>query len=298
LRTTPEDFIVEELPGFERPAPASTCCSPSRSAAMNTGFAAKHIAQWAGVGEVAIGYAGMKDRHAVTRQRFSVHLPKKVAPDLSTLDFAQGEETPHRLEHTWHAKKLPRGALAGNRFVLTLRGVERRNARPSRSACRRSRNAGVPNYFGEQRFGREGDNVANARACSRPPRATRAAHDADFGRTFGAVQPRARATRAWRQLGSSARREVWMLDGSRSVVRVRALRGCARAAARIVRHPPDGPVWGRGELRTSGEAARLEADVLSDEEALAIRAGLEAEGSEAGAPRAAPEAGRPGVDVA
>ena len=52
---------------------------------MNTAFAAKRIAQWAGVGEMAIGYAGMKDRHAVTRQRFSVHLPKRIAPDLAAL---------------------------------------------------------------------------------------------------------------------------------------------------------------------------------------------------------------------
>ena len=52
---------------------------------MNTAFAAKTIAQWAGVAESAIGYAGLKDRHAVTRQRFSVWIPKKVAPDIALL---------------------------------------------------------------------------------------------------------------------------------------------------------------------------------------------------------------------
>ncbi len=79
---------------------------------MNTAFAARRIAEWAGVGESAIGYAGLKDRHAVTRQRFSVWLPKKVAPDIAAL---QSDEL-RVLDHAWHSRKLPRGALAGNHF--------------------------------------------------------------------------------------------------------------------------------------------------------------------------------------
>src|SRR3546814_7553705 len=87
---------------------------------MNTAFAAKLLAQWAGVGEQAIGYAGLKDRHAVTRQRFSVHLPGRPAPDIDALQV----DGLRVLDHAWHAKKLPRGALAGNRFRLVLRGVQ------------------------------------------------------------------------------------------------------------------------------------------------------------------------------
>ena len=64
MRTTPEDFIVEELPGFEPSGAGEHLLLTVEKRGMNTGFAAKHIAQWAGVGEVAIGYAGMKDRHA------------------------------------------------------------------------------------------------------------------------------------------------------------------------------------------------------------------------------------------
>src|SRR3546814_5894171 len=79
---------------------------------MNTAFAAKLLAQWAGVGEQAIGYAGLKDRHAVTRQRFSVHLPGRPAPDIDALQV----DGLRVLDHAWHAKKLPRGALAGNRL--------------------------------------------------------------------------------------------------------------------------------------------------------------------------------------
>src|SRR3546814_6296531 len=88
---------------------------------MTTACAAKLRAQGAGVGEQAIGYAGLKDRHAVTRQRFSVHLPGRPAPDIDALQV----DGLRVLDPAWHAKKLPRGALAGNRFRLVLRGVQR-----------------------------------------------------------------------------------------------------------------------------------------------------------------------------
>ena len=87
---------------------------------MNTAFAAQRIATWAGVAEMAIGYAGMKDRHAVTRQRFSVHLPGRESPDLAMLV----SEDLKVLDASRHSRKLNRGALRGNRFVLRLREVE------------------------------------------------------------------------------------------------------------------------------------------------------------------------------
>src|SRR3546814_16768770 len=116
---------------------------------MNTAFAAKLLAQWAGVGEQAIGYAGLKDRHAVTRQRFSVHLPGRPAPDIHALQV----DGLRVLDHAWHAKKLPRGALAGNRFRLVLRGVQ--GGRAAHDARLRSlEEVGVATYFGEPHIGR------------------------------------------------------------------------------------------------------------------------------------------------
>ena len=154
---------------------------------MNTAFAAKRIAQWARVPEMGVSYAGLKDRHAVTRQRFSVHLPKKVAPDLATLE----SDELRVLDHAWHSRKLPRGALAGNRFVLVLR-ERRASATRSSCACAPSPKHGVPNYFGEQRFGRDGDNVANALAMFAGRRVRREQRTpAAFGGAIGAVQSRA-----------------------------------------------------------------------------------------------------------
>src|SRR5690606_30895274 len=121
------------------------------------------------------------------------------------------------LDHAWHAKKLPRGALAGNRFVLVLGDAQGdRGLVEARLQAIASR--GVPNYFGEQRFGRGGDNVANAlamfggRRVARDPRTylLPAARSQLFNRVLGARV----AAGTW---DAPLDGEVWMLDGTRSV---------------------------------------------------------------------------------
>ena len=84
-RCMPEDFFVEELAGFDPSGEGEHLLLTVEKRGMNTAFAAKRIAAWAGIAEMGVGYAGLKDRHAVTRQRFSVHLPRKVAPDLAVM---------------------------------------------------------------------------------------------------------------------------------------------------------------------------------------------------------------------
>lgn len=278
MRTTPEDFFVEELPGFEPSGSGEHLLLTIEKRGMNTAFAARRIAQWAGVGEVAIGYAGMKDRNAVTRQRFTVHLPKRIAPDLATLALEGDGEALRVVEHAWHAKKLPRGALAGNRFVLALREVNgERDAIEARLRAIAER--GVPNYFGEQRFGREGDNVQAALAMFDGRRVRReqrtmllsAARSELFNRVLAA---RVRAGDWDRPLDG----EVWMLDGSRSVFGPQALDETLEQRLAAFDIHPTGPLWGRGELRSTDAAAACELAALGDADALALRAGLEAEG--------------------
>ena len=155
IRSVPDDFLVEEIAGFQAHGEGEHLLLTIEKRSLNTAEAAKRLATWAGLPEMAIGYAGMKDRHAVTRQRFSVHLPRRIAPDLSTLQADDFKV----LESVWHNRKLPRGALAGNRFVLTLREVQgQRDAIDARLAQVAAR--GIPNWFGGQRFGRDGGNVA------------------------------------------------------------------------------------------------------------------------------------------
>ena len=274
IRTRPEDFFVEELPGFAPSGSGEHLLLTVEKRGMNTAFAAKCIAQWAKVPEMGVSYAGLKDRHAVTRQRFSVHLPKKIAPDIAALE----SDELRVIEHAWHARKLPRGALAGNRFVLALRDVQGdRDLIEQRLQV--IAECGVPNYFGEQRFGREGDNVAQALAMFGGRRVRREQRTMLLSAARSELFNRVLAARVeagnW---NTALEGEVWALDGSRSVFGPEPF--TAELAARLAAFDihPSGPLWGRGELRTQAIAAELERRVLADDRALALRAGLEAAG--------------------
>ncbi|MBB5015655.1 tRNA pseudouridine(13) synthase TruD [Rehaibacterium terrae] len=272
IRTVPEDFRVEELDGFAPAGEGEHLLLTVEKRGMNTAFAAKRIAAWAGVPEMGIGYAGLKDRHAVTVQRFSVHLPRRVAPDLAGL---QSDDL-RVLRADWHHRKLPRGALAGNRFVLVLREVRGERdaieARLTRIAAE-----GVPNHFGEQRFGRDGDNVENARrmfAGRRVKREQRALLlSAARAALFNAVLDARVNDGSWR---TGLDGEVWMLDGSRSVFGPEPMDETLAARLRDFDIHPSGPLWGRGELRSRGAARAVEEAALAP--FADLRAGLEAAG--------------------
>ena len=274
IRTTAEDFFVEELPGFEASGAGEHLLLTVEKRGMNTAFAAKTIAQWAGVDESAIGYAGLKDRHAVTRQRFSVWLPKKVAP---AIDALQSDDL-RVLEHAWHARKLPRGALAGNRFVLALREVSgERAAAEARLSAIALR--GVPNYFGEQRFGRGGGNVQQAVAMFAGRRVRREERTMLLSAARSELFNRVLAARV--EAGSwdaALDGEVWMLDGSRSVFGPEAMSPDLQARLAAFDIHPTGPLWGEGELRSAAAAREVELAALAGDTATRLRAGLERAG--------------------
>lgn len=274
MRTSPEEFFVEELPAFETSGAGEHLLLTVEKRGMNTTFAARRIATWAGVDESAIGQAGMKDRHAVTRQRFSVWLPKKVAPEIDAL---QSDDL-RVLEHAWHARKLPRGALAGNRFVLVLRDVEGERA-AIESRLHAIAECGVPNYFGEQRFGRGGGNVQQAVAMFAGRRIKREERSMLLSAARSELFNRVLAARVdaghW---NAALDGEVWMLDGSRSVFGPEALTEDLKARLAAFDIHPSGPLWGEGELRSSGIAREFESAALAGDTALRLREGLERAG--------------------
>ena len=271
IRASPEDFFVEELPAFEASGAGEHLLLTVEKRGMNTTFAAKRIAAWAGVDESAIGQAGMKDRHAVTRQRFSVWLPKRVAPDIEAL---QSDDL-RVLDHAWHSRKLPRGALAGNRFVLVLRDIE---GEPAAIEARLKAIAvqGVPNYFGEQRFGRGGGNVQQAVAMFAGRRFKREERSMLLSAARSELFNRVLAARVdaghW---NAALDGEVWMLDGSRSVFGPESLTDDLQARLDAFDIHPTGPLWGAGELRSSGIAREFELAALEGDSASRLRGGLE-----------------------
>jgi len=274
LRAAPEDFFVEELPGFEASGAGEHLLLTVEKRGMNTAFAARRIAAWAGVDESAIGYAGLKDRHAVTRQRFTVWLPKKIAPDLEAL---QSDDL-RVLEHAWHARKLPRGALAGNRFVLVLRDVEGERA-AIETRLQAIASQGVPNYFGEQRFGRGGGNVQQAVAMFAGRRVKREERTMLLSAARSELFNRVLAARVeagnW---NAALDGEVWMLDGSRSVFGPEAFTDELQARLAAFDIHPTGPLWGEGELRSTDASRDLELAAMQGDTATRLRNGLERAG--------------------
>jgi tRNA pseudouridine13 synthase len=273
IRVETEDFRVDEVLGFEPSGAGEHLFLDIEKRGANTAWVAQRLARWAGVVDHAVSYAGLKDRHAVTRQAFTVHLPKRVAPDFALL---AAEAEFRVLAHAWHARKLPRGALRGNHFVLRLRELEgERDAIESRLEAIAQR--GVPNYFGEQRFGRDGGNLAAARAMFAGRRMARDKRSILLSSArsvlFNAVLAERVRQSTWDR-GIDG--EVWMLDGSHSVFGPEPMSDeLSRRCASLDLHPT-GPMWGDGELRPQSQARALESDVVAGFSDLA--AGLAAAG--------------------
>ncbi|MEZ6196260.1 MAG: tRNA pseudouridine(13) synthase TruD [Planctomycetota bacterium] len=173
-KSTPEDFAVEELPAYEASGGAHLHLV-LRRAGRNTHDLARELAALLGAREDEVGYAGRKDRHAVTTQAFTVHAPD-LEPDEAASRVA-AELGVEVLAASRHGNKLRLGHLRGNRFTLRIRGARAGAADLSRAALERLAAEGAPNYFGAQRFGRGGDNVARGLAILRGRRAPRRERD-------------------------------------------------------------------------------------------------------------------------
>ncbi len=274
IRSKPEDFRVDEIDAFEAHGEGEHLLLTVEKRGLNTAEVARRLARWAGIGEVGIGYAGLKDRHAVTTQRFSVHLPKRVAPDLATLQ----DESLQVRHSVWHNRKLPRGALAGNRFTLVLRQVQGDRAQVDERLAQIAAR-GIPNWFGEQRFGRGGGNIAQALAMFGGQRVKREQRSILLSAARSELFNRVLSHRV--EQGSWERGldgEVWMLAGSRSVFGPEPMsEELAKRLAAFDIHPT-GPLWGEGELRCTGEAAATELAALEEDVAMRLRQGLEQAG--------------------
>jgi tRNA pseudouridine13 synthase len=174
IRVRPEDFRVEEVPLYPPSGEGSHTFVRIEKRLRTTEEVSRALARVAGVRPGDVGYAGRKDRVAITTQWFSV-------PGLDP-DRAHDLELPGArvLEAVAHGHKLRTGQLRGNRFDLVVRDVD--EARCARIAVRleEARRRGLPNRFGAQRYGRAGDNVARARLLLSGEKQVRSRRDARF----------------------------------------------------------------------------------------------------------------------
>ena len=156
FKMVPEDFEVEELPAYEPSGAGEHLYLWLEKRGRDTREVVRALATTLGFPEGEVGVAGMKDRQALTRQLVSI--PARAESKLA--DFSLPG-----VQVLWakrHGNKLRTGHLRGNRFRLRLRGVA--DAGAARAAFEWLVREGAPNYFGEQRFGRAGDNADLGRA--------------------------------------------------------------------------------------------------------------------------------------
>ncbi|MBD8162505.1 tRNA pseudouridine(13) synthase TruD [Erwinia persicina] len=156
LKASAEDFRVIEDLGYVPDGEGEQLLVRIRKNGCNTRFVAEALAKFVGIHPRDVSFAGMKDRHAVTEQWFCLRIPGKITPDLTAFELT-GVEV---LESARHRRKLRTGALQGNAFTLVLRQISDRDAVEQRLQL--IARDGVPNYFGSQRFGHEGNNLTMA----------------------------------------------------------------------------------------------------------------------------------------
>ncbi len=161
IRTAPEDFVVNEQIEIEFAGEGEHDWLLIEKTGANTAWVAGQLAKHACIPERDVGYAGLKDRHAATTQWFSAKREIRNPTDWSALD-AEGVRI---LDAQVHNRKLKRGMHRGNAFRIVVRSDEAGALHDEIDArLHLIAEKGVPNYFGEQRFGRDGRNVELGRA--------------------------------------------------------------------------------------------------------------------------------------
>jgi len=265
IKQAPEDFQVDEVLGFEPDGAGDHAWLRIRKRGANTQWVARNLARLAGVRNRDVGYAGLKDRAALTSQWFSVPVEGRTEPDWSTL----GSDEVEVLSVTRSRRKLRRRVQAGNRFRIRVRDFDG-DARAVVERAEALAAAGVPNYFGAQRFGHDAGNISKAGEMLDGvrrvgDRALRGIYlSAVRAMLFNRVLAHRVGDGSWQQALPG---EALMLDGSRSVFPAPEP-GDARdddVGARLARLDvhPTGPLWGRGDRLARGAALAVETSVLA-----------------------------------
>lgn len=272
--------MVDESLAFEPGGEGEHVYLHIRKMGLNTEEVARDIAQIAKVKLRDVSYAGLKDRNAITTQWFSVYLPGKQhqqhAPDWEQLQT----ESLQVLQQTRHRQKLRRGAIKANHFKIVLRDIQGQQGLVE-SCLESIRHQGVPNYFGEQRFGRNESNIQKARDMFSGKLKVKSRHQRSLyfsaarSLLFNQVLSRRVERGTWNQVITG---DALMLDGSHSFFVVDEVDETIRQRIVDFDIHPTGPLWGKGEPVVQFDAKQLELNSIKSESALCEgleRAGLE-----------------------
>jgi tRNA pseudouridine13 synthase len=263
IRTTPEDFVVREWLGFDADGEGDHWLLKVRKRGANTHWVAKQLGKLANIHPKDIGYAGLKDRNAVTEQAFTVPVRSAVGSEWLGVT-GDGFEV---IGAQRHRRKIKRGTLKGNDFEIVIRGFTG-NAVAIQERLAAVAARGVPNYFGPQRFGNDLGNLRRAvgmfagelRIEDRFERGF--ALSAARAAIFNAALSRRVGAGTWDRLIDG---DIANLDGSNSIFVPQAIDEVLADRCSHLDIHPTGPLWGRGELQTTGDARAVELEVASEQ---------------------------------
>ena len=280
IKSQAEDFIVEENITVEFSGDGEHCWLYLKKRECNTDWVAQQLARYCDVKKQAVSYAGLKDRHAVTSQWFSVQLPGRATPDWTGFENSfssdESDESVQVLQSFRHSKKLQRGALKSNRFTITLRELSDCSEDAFdllAQRCDAIAADGVPNYFGEQRFGLSRNNLDKAEQLFLKPRYKLAKHkrglylSAARSWMFNCILSERIKSGVW---NTRLPGDVFMLDGKSACFKD-AVEGHElsddeadaldkRLACNEIH--PTAILWGEGDTMTESQAAELESRVI------------------------------------
>lgn len=267
IRQCPEDFEVREQLGFTPEGAGEHAFLHLEKRGLNTADLAQRLSELSGVPLRDIGYSGMKDRNALTSQWFSAGLAGRTEPDWRLLEKRGDVRV---LEVARHARKLRRGVHRANRFCLTLRQL-RGDREELEARLARVRAQGVPNYFGEQRFGRGGATLGQARRwVAQGGRRRLSRHKRGLylsalrAQLFNTLLAARVEAGTWDRILPG---ELCILQGSRSQFPCETVdQDIERRAAAGDIHPAL-PLWGRGKPRQGDSLLAEQAECLATERA-------------------------------
>lgn len=263
LKSQPADFQVEEMLAFSLSGEGEHVWIWVEKEGENTDWVAQRLAKWAGIRVRDVGYAGLKDRHAVTRQWFSLYLPGREAPDPALWQ----EENIRLLAIERHQRKLQTGGLSGNRFILRLRDLDLNadsDAHKLETRLRQIADQGVPNYFGAQRFGRDERNLVmaqrlfSAELTRLKPAQRKLYISAARSMLFNLIVAERVAQGSWNQ---ALEGDVFQLAGSKRWFEDDGSEGLAQRVQAADIHPTAALV-GQGVRPSKAQAQSVEAQVL------------------------------------
>jgi tRNA pseudouridine13 synthase len=263
IKSIADDFVVIEHLPFELEQTGEHVYLQIQKTHLNTQEVVKILARLAGVRVRDVGYAGLKDRNAQTIQWFSVWLPGRSEPDWRSLE----SDRLKLLTVQRHSKKLKIGVLRYNEFRLVIRQLTGQ-AHLIESRLQQIRQMGFPNYFGEQRFGRDGQNIAQALAYlqGQPVRRELKSLLLSVARSglFNQILAIRVAQGNWNQ---AIEGDLLLLDGTQSFFKINTVDQTLVERVKVMDVHPSGLLYGRNNtsaLCDVGEASCLEQQVLID----------------------------------